>query len=274
MFMESLEWYDTTGEEVVHRFPAERTADPGAGAQLIVRADQLALLHDGSRERERFEPGRHTLPGPSRAFAPPAAGASDLRVEAARHDLCFVSQKLFARIPWATCARVAAGASSIADTELRAEGWMSVRVIDPEALLSRLDPRVTSITIRDLGARLGEALGVGLQGQDTTLAGPPTDTELAIERLAASLQPGLTDDCSRWGLDLVDFGIGRAVVDGHEIVSPAPVHDGDPLGAPAASAQGYCTACGGSLRHGDRFCGRCGRRVAVGAEHDPAVGCE
>ena len=44
IFLEILEWFDETGEEMAHRLPAEGSADIKFGAQLIVRESQEAVF--------------------------------------------------------------------------------------------------------------------------------------------------------------------------------------------------------------------------------------
>jgi hypothetical protein len=44
VFMEILEWFDETGQEMVHKIPEKGSADIKFGAQAIVRENQAAVF--------------------------------------------------------------------------------------------------------------------------------------------------------------------------------------------------------------------------------------
>ena len=44
VFLENIEWFDETGEELVHRLPATGSGEIKWGAQLTVSESQAAIL--------------------------------------------------------------------------------------------------------------------------------------------------------------------------------------------------------------------------------------
>ena len=61
IFLESLEWFDQTGQEIVHRLPQEGSGEIKYGAQLTVRESQAAVFFYKGKAVGAFGPGRHTL---------------------------------------------------------------------------------------------------------------------------------------------------------------------------------------------------------------------
>ena len=50
IFLENLEWFDETGQEIVHRLPQEGSGEIKYGAQLTVRESQAAVFFYKERQ--------------------------------------------------------------------------------------------------------------------------------------------------------------------------------------------------------------------------------
>ncbi len=101
-FIEVLEWDDPTGEEMVHRTPAEGTGEIKFGAQLVIHENQTAVFFRDGRALDVLGPGRHTLttqnlPLLTKALSLPFNFKSPFRVA-----VYFVAMKTFTKLTWGT----------------------------------------------------------------------------------------------------------------------------------------------------------------------------
>lgn len=205
MFMEILEWFDETGEELVHRLPAEGSAAFELGSQLIVRESQEAIFYNGGQVRDRFGPGRHTLstknlPLVNAALSLPWGFNSPFRCE-----VYFVNKKVFTNLKWGTREPVVFADTRLGLVRLRAHGQVSFRVSDPLVCIHDLVGTRASFGTHDatdhlrdvIVSRLREHLGETL----TTVFELPASYDEMGEHLARRL----AGDFGKYGLELVDF---------------------------------------------------------------------
>nr|WP_211334843.1 SPFH domain-containing protein [Desulfosoma caldarium] len=61
VFLEAIEWFDTSGKDMLYRIPEDGSGEIKYGAQLTVRESQAAVLFYQGRAVAAFDPGRHTL---------------------------------------------------------------------------------------------------------------------------------------------------------------------------------------------------------------------
>lgn len=61
IFLEVIEWFDQTGQEMVQRIPARGSGEIKWGAQLVARESQVGVFFYRGKAIHVFGPGSHTL---------------------------------------------------------------------------------------------------------------------------------------------------------------------------------------------------------------------
>jgi membrane protease subunit (stomatin/prohibitin family) len=207
VFLEILEWFDETGEEMVHRLPAEGSADIKFGAQLVVRESQEAIFYTGGQVADRFGAGRHTLstknlPILTQLLSLPWGFKSPFRCEA-----YFINRKTFTNLRWGTREPVIFKDRRLGLVRLRAHGQTSFRIIDGERCIHDLIGTQGSFSTHDatdylrelIISRLNDFLGENLE---SVFDLPAVYDEMG-EAVAKKLQP----DFGKYGLELEDLFI-------------------------------------------------------------------
>ncbi len=138
VFLEVLEWFDKTGQEIVQRLPEHGSGEIKYGAQLIVRDSQAAVFYYHGKAYDAYGPGRHTLktaniPLLNKILSIPWALTSPIRAE-----VYFVNMKIFPNLKWGTKNPVAFKDSELGLIRLRAFGIFNVRVVQPVLFLNNL----------------------------------------------------------------------------------------------------------------------------------------
>jgi len=138
LFLENLEWFDESGQELVHRLPEEGSGEIKYGAQLTLRESQAGVFFYKGKAVGVFGPGRHTLktaniPLLTKIASLPWGMKSPLRAE-----MYFVNLKVFTNLKWGTRDPVAFKDSELGLIRLRAFGVFNLQVVQPVLFINRL----------------------------------------------------------------------------------------------------------------------------------------
>lgn len=201
-FLEVIEWFDETGQELVHRIPEKGSGEIKFGAQLIVRESQAGVLFYKGKACDAFGPGRHTLktaniPVLTKVLALPWGMTSPLRAE-----VYIANMKVFPNLKWGTREPVAFKDSELGLVRLRAHGVFNIQVVQPILFINSLVGTMGKYTTQEIEeylkrviiSRFNDHLGENL---DSLFNLPGR-----YDELSEGLQKRLQDDYSRFGLGL------------------------------------------------------------------------
>ena len=207
IFLENIEWFDETGNEIVKRLPPEGSGEIKLGAQLTVRESQAAVLFYKGKACDCFGPGRHTLktanlPLLTKILSIPWRGDSPLRAE-----VYFVNLKYFPNLKWGTQNPVAFKDKQLGLIRVRAHGIFNIQVTQPVLLINSLVGTMGRMNTEDISSylklvivsRFNDYLGEKL---DSFFDLPGQFDEISLE-----LQKKLMKDFSHFGLRLTQLYI-------------------------------------------------------------------
>jgi membrane protease subunit (stomatin/prohibitin family) len=207
IFLEILEWFDKTGQEIVQRIPSNGSGEIKFGAQMIVRESQAGVFFYNGKAMHVFNAGRHTLktaniPILNKILSIPWGMTSPLRAEA-----YFINMRVFPDLKWGTRDPVAFKDNELGLIRLRAFGMFNIRVIQPLLFINSLIGTMANFTTADIEQYLGRVIVSRLNDY----MGEHLDTILNLpgkyETMAEGLQKGLVDEFSKFGLGLTDLFI-------------------------------------------------------------------
>lgn len=218
IFLEVIEWFDQTGQEMLHRIPEGGSGEIKLGAQLTVRESQAAVFFYNGRACDVFGPGRHTLvtanlPILNKILSIPWGMTSPLRAE-----VYFTNMKVFPNLKWGTKNPVAFKDSELGLVRLRAHGICNIRVTQPVLFINSIVGTMGTYTLDDIEdfigrvilSRFNDHLGENLD----TLINLPSQ----YDELSESLALRLAKDFSHYGLGLTELYI-------NSITPPPEVQD-------------------------------------------------
>ncbi|MGC8827193.1 MAG: SPFH domain-containing protein [Anaerolineae bacterium] len=200
-----IEYFDPTGQEIVHRIPERGSGDFRLGSQLIVRESQAAVFFRDGKALDVFGPGRHTLttaniPLLVKLIGAPFGGETPFKAE-----VYFVNMREFLDMKWGTKEAITLRDSELGIVRLRAYGRYSMQVADPQLFVNKI--------VGTMGMYQTSQIEDYLRGMIlswlTDMLGETSKTILDLPRLFTELSAGvkakLADEFAGLGLALKSF---------------------------------------------------------------------
>jgi membrane protease subunit (stomatin/prohibitin family) len=206
-FLENLEWFDETGQELVHRLPENGSGDIKYGAQLTIRESQAGVFYYKGKAVGAFGPGRHTLktaniPLLTKIASIPWGMKSPLRAE-----MYFVNLKIFTNLKWGTRDPVAFKDSELGLIRLRAFGVFNLQVVQPVLFINRLVGTQGMYTTDEIEEYLNRVI----VSRYNDYMGETIDSILNLpsqyDELSEGLAKRLHEDFSHFGINLTHLYI-------------------------------------------------------------------
>lgn len=204
--LEVIEFFDQTGNTLVHRVPEEGSADIKLGAQLIVQETQEAVFFRGGKALDCFGPGRHTLTSMN---VPLLTRLLTIPWEKSpfQCSVYFVGKHTFTDQKWGTRQPIAFRDADFGVVRLRSFGKYAFRAVDTGLLVNTLVGTQGKYTTEEISGYLRDLIVSRLTEQMGKLKFSILEMPAHYDDIASATRSAVTKDFAQYGLELRDFFI-------------------------------------------------------------------
>lgn len=197
-----IEYFDETGQEMVHRIPESGSGDFRIGSQLIVRESQAAVFFRDGKALDIFGAGRHTLTTANVPLLVDLIGKAFSGQTPFKAEVYFVNLREFLDLKWGTAEPITLRDKDLGMVRLRAFGQYSMQITDPQLFVNKIvgtqgiyrNAQIENYLRGLIVARMTDVLG---ESQASLL-----DLPSLYDELAGVIRARLADDFRTLGITL------------------------------------------------------------------------
>ena len=205
-FIDIVQWTETGDDVLVWRFPtAEQEIQQGA--QLIVRATQLALFVHEGQPADMFGPGRHTIRTQNLPILTDLRHWTKLFESPFKSEVYFFSTRLRLNQTWGTAHPITLRDREFGSVRVRAYGIYGYRIAAPSSVYHKLSGTRESYLVGDLEGQLRSTLVTILTDHVAESGVPFLDMAANLAELSAAVRERALPLFADLGLTLESFMI-------------------------------------------------------------------